>query len=176
MSLTRIAGAAVEFFNLSSSILSTLVPEASIVNTGFAFPDYDTVWRAMDGELGTYVRAQIAKRGILTASRVWDNGFRQITTSNKPINEPKGVRKPHPSFWLGGGGEKVTLKLVAQYADACNLFGDAATGHDQQWLRDARLVRREMGGPRRRLEAGRRKRRADLASGGRPVDRARRYP
>lgn len=38
-----------------------------------------------------------------------------------PINEPKGVRKPHPSFWIGGGGEKVTLKLVAQYADACNV-------------------------------------------------------
>ncbi|MEU4688790.1 LLM class F420-dependent oxidoreductase [Actinoplanes sp. NPDC023714] len=40
---------------------------------------------------------------------------------DKPINEPKGVRKPHPSFWLGGGGEKVTLKLVAQYADGSNL-------------------------------------------------------
>jgi F420-dependent oxidoreductase-like protein len=40
-----------------------------------------------------------------------------------PINEPKGVRKPHPSLWIGGGGEKVTLKLVAQYADACNVGG-----------------------------------------------------
>ena len=40
-----------------------------------------------------------------------------------PINEPKGVRKPHPSFWIGGGGEKVTLKLVAQYGDACNVGG-----------------------------------------------------
>ncbi len=40
---------------------------------------------------------------------------------DKPINEPKGVRKPHPSFWIGGGGEQVTLKLVAQYADACNI-------------------------------------------------------
>jgi alkanesulfonate monooxygenase SsuD/methylene tetrahydromethanopterin reductase-like flavin-dependent oxidoreductase (luciferase family) len=40
-----------------------------------------------------------------------------------PINEPKGVRTPHPSFWIGGGGEKVTLKLVAQYANACNVGG-----------------------------------------------------
>ncbi|HWD81729.1 MAG TPA: LLM class F420-dependent oxidoreductase [Kribbella sp.] len=40
-----------------------------------------------------------------------------------PINEPKGVRKPHPSFWIGGGGPKVTLKLVAQYADAANIGG-----------------------------------------------------
>ena len=42
---------------------------------------------------------------------------------DQPINEPKGVRKPHPSFWIGGGGEKVTLKLVAQYADGAN-FGN----------------------------------------------------
>jgi F420-dependent oxidoreductase-like protein len=42
---------------------------------------------------------------------------------DQPINEPKGVRRPHPSFWIGGGGEKVTLKLVAKYADACNVGG-----------------------------------------------------
>ena len=40
---------------------------------------------------------------------------------DKPINEPQGVRRPHPSLWLGGGGERVTLKLVAQFADACNV-------------------------------------------------------
>ncbi len=42
---------------------------------------------------------------------------------DRPINEPKGVQKPHPSFWIGGGGEKVTLKLVARYGDACNVGG-----------------------------------------------------
>jgi F420-dependent oxidoreductase-like protein len=42
---------------------------------------------------------------------------------DKPINEPKGVRKPHPSLWIGGGGPKVTLKLVAQYGDAANIGG-----------------------------------------------------
>ncbi len=46
-----------------------------------------------------------------------------------PINEPKGVRKPHPSLWIGGGGEQVTLKLVAKYADACNLAPDRDTLH-----------------------------------------------
>ena len=43
------------------------------------------------------------------------------------INEPKPVQKPHPPIWIGGGGEKVTLKLVAQYGDACNLGGDVET-------------------------------------------------
>lgn len=40
------------------------------------------------------------------------------------INEPRGVRQPHPSLWIGGGGEQVTLKLVAQYANACNVGGN----------------------------------------------------
>jgi F420-dependent oxidoreductase-like protein len=39
------------------------------------------------------------------------------------INEPKGVQKPHPPLWVGGSGEKVTLKLVAKYGDACNVVG-----------------------------------------------------
>ena len=44
-----------------------------------------------------------------------------------PINEPKGARKPHPSFWIGGSGEQITLRLVAEYADACNIGGDVPT-------------------------------------------------
>jgi len=43
------------------------------------------------------------------------------------INEPKPVQKPHPPIWIGGNGEKVTLKLVAQYGDACNIGGDVET-------------------------------------------------
>ncbi|GCE02714.1 LLM class F420-dependent oxidoreductase [Dictyobacter aurantiacus] len=42
------------------------------------------------------------------------------------INQPKGAQKPHIPLLIGGGGEKVTLKLVAQYADACNVGGDIA--------------------------------------------------
>lgn len=40
------------------------------------------------------------------------------------INQPKGVQKPHIPLLIGGGGEKVTLKLVAQYGDACNIGGN----------------------------------------------------
>jgi F420-dependent oxidoreductase-like protein len=43
------------------------------------------------------------------------------------INQPKGVQKPHIPLLIGGGGEKVTLRLVAQYGDACNVGGDIAT-------------------------------------------------
>ncbi len=40
---------------------------------------------------------------------------------NGAINQPKGVQKPHIPLLIGGAGEQVTLKLVAQYADACNI-------------------------------------------------------
>ncbi|MEW5940921.1 MAG: LLM class F420-dependent oxidoreductase [Chloroflexota bacterium] len=43
------------------------------------------------------------------------------------ILEPKPVQKPHPPIMIGGSGEQLTLRAVARWADACNLFGDPAT-------------------------------------------------
>src|SRR6266568_8298527 len=43
------------------------------------------------------------------------------------INQPKGVQKPHIPLLIAGSGEQVTLRLVAQYADACNVGGDPDT-------------------------------------------------
>jgi TRAP-type transport system periplasmic protein len=91
--LNQIRSGGVEFFTLSGLILSTLVPAASINGIGFAFPDYASVWKAMDGELGAYVRGQIAKTNqILAMETIWDNGFRQTTTSTKPITTPDDFR------------------------------------------------------------------------------------
>lgn len=42
-------------------------------------------------------------------------------------NQPKGVQQPHIPLLIAGSGERVTLKLVAQYADVCNVQGDIAT-------------------------------------------------
>ena len=83
--LSQLRSGGVEFFTLSPLILSTLIPTASISGIGFAFPDYSAVWKAMDGDLGAYMRAQIAKTNLVAMDKIWDNGFRQITTSNKPI-------------------------------------------------------------------------------------------
>jgi tripartite ATP-independent transporter DctP family solute receptor len=53
---------------------------------GFVFADYAQVWPAMDGDLGAFVRKQIeAKAGLVPMDRMWDLGFRQVTTSNRPV-------------------------------------------------------------------------------------------
>src|ERR1700759_4781680 len=57
--LSQVRSGGVEFFTLSGLILATLVPAASINGIGFAFPDYPTVWKTMDGELGAWVRSEI---------------------------------------------------------------------------------------------------------------------
>jgi TRAP-type transport system periplasmic protein len=102
--LSQIRSGGVEFFTLSGLILATLVPAASINGIGFAFPDYDTVWKAMDGDLGAYVRGEITKANLVVMDKIWDNGFRQTTSSTKPINGPddyKGfkIRVPVSPLW-----------------------------------------------------------------------------
>ncbi|MBK1661758.1 TRAP transporter substrate-binding protein [Paracraurococcus ruber] len=90
--LSQLRSGAVEFFTLSGLILATLVPPASINGMGFAFANYAAVWAAMDGPLGAFVRAEIGKRGLFAMERIWDNGFRQTTTSSRAVTAPADLR------------------------------------------------------------------------------------
>ncbi len=102
--LSQIRSGAIDYFTLSPLILGTLVPSAQISGVGFAFKDYGQVWAAMDGDLGAHVRGQIAKTTVFAFDKIWENGYRQITTSSRPINSPtdlKGlkIRVPTSPLW-----------------------------------------------------------------------------
>lgn len=103
--LGQIRNGAVDFFTLSGLILSTLVPASAINGVGFAFDGYDAVWKAMDGKLGAHVREEIAKtRQIVAMEKIWDNGFRQTTTSTHAITTPADfdglkLRVPPAPLW-----------------------------------------------------------------------------
>jgi TRAP-type transport system periplasmic protein len=102
--LSQLRSGAIELFTLSGLILATLVPAASIDGIGFAWKDYDQVWQGMDGELGAYVRGQVAKAGLMAMEKMWDNGYRQMTSSTKPINtaadlEGFKIRVPVSPLW-----------------------------------------------------------------------------
>ena len=102
--LSQLRAGALEMFHLSGVILSTLLPVASINGIGFAFKDYATVWSAIDGELGAYLRGQISKVGLIAFEKIFDNGYRQITTASKPINTPDDlknlkIRVPPSPLW-----------------------------------------------------------------------------
>ena len=123
--LSQLRSGAIEFFTLSPLILQTLVPKAAISGIGFAWSGYDKVWPAMDGELGAYVRAEIAKGGLMAFNKMYDNGFRQITSSTKPITTPADldgfkIRVPPSPLWTsmfkGLGAAPLSINFSEVYS------------------------------------------------------------
>ncbi len=79
---------------------------------GYDFPDGPTRLRQLR------YAVQIIRAMWSEEEAVFEGKYHQVRGA---INQPKGVQKPHIPLLIGGGGEKVTLKLVAQYGDACNI-------------------------------------------------------
>jgi tripartite ATP-independent transporter DctP family solute receptor len=103
--LTQLRSGALEVFTLSGvNVLSTMIPSSAIYGIGFAFPNYEVLWRALDGKFGAHLRDQIRKSNFVVMDKIWDNGFRQITTSTKPIVQPADlqgvkIRVPVSALW-----------------------------------------------------------------------------
>src|ERR1700704_24583 len=80
--LSQVRAGGIELLAAPSLTLSTLVPLSGLPSIGFAFQSYDQIWAALDGGVGDVVRDAIGKAGIVPMKKIWDNGFRQITSSS----------------------------------------------------------------------------------------------
>lgn len=118
---------------LYAKIASTVdVASHGRLNAGIGAGWYEHEWRAygygfpeLKERMGRLKEAcEIIHRMWTEDSPVFNGKYYAI---DRPINEPKGVQQPHPPLWIGGSGERVTLKLVAQFGDACNVGGDPDT-------------------------------------------------
>ncbi len=84
--ISQLRSGAVESLAMPGAFLNAIAPLASIENLAYAYPTRDVVFRAMDGDLGKVIRDDIAaKGGMIVLDKIWENGFRNITTSTKPI-------------------------------------------------------------------------------------------
>ncbi|MVT64215.1 DctP family TRAP transporter solute-binding subunit [Bradyrhizobium pachyrhizi] len=94
--LSQVRAGGIELLAAPSMTLSTLVPLSGLPSIGFAFQSYDQVWAAMDGGVGDLVREAITKTGVVPLKKVWDNGFRQITSSSSrqvnSVDDLKGFK------------------------------------------------------------------------------------
>jgi TRAP-type transport system periplasmic protein len=89
--LAQVRSGGVDMFTPGTLVIAPMAPISGITAVGFAFSEYDQVWKAVDGKLGDQIRAAFAKTGLHTFKNMWDNGFRQTTTSNKPINSAEDL-------------------------------------------------------------------------------------
>lgn len=114
--LSQLRSGAIEFFTLSGLILSTFVPQTSISGIGYSLSTYKDVWSAMDGDLGAYLRGAVDKAGLHMFEKVWDNGYRQITSSSHPIRTPDDLK-----------GFKIRVPVSPLWTSMFEAFGAAPT-------------------------------------------------
>jgi TRAP-type transport system periplasmic protein len=85
--LAQVRAGTVDGVSLSCQSLSRDLAVAALPMTGFAFSGYDQLWPALDGDVGRLIRGQLNERlGLVAMEKCWDFGFRQVTTSRKPVN------------------------------------------------------------------------------------------
>jgi tripartite ATP-independent transporter DctP family solute receptor len=110
-----IAGA-LEMYVLPLDLLAAKNPACGIFGVGYAFLNYNNIWKAMDGELGDHLRGIAEQIGFHTVHNCYDHGFREITSRTKPIQSPADLK-----------GFKIRLPVAPYYISLFQHLGASPT-------------------------------------------------
>lgn len=98
---SQVRSGAIQIYYTPGLMAQNASADCGIHTVAFAFQDMPSVWKAIDGDLGALVRQRMGTLGIHALDTAWDNGFRQITTTDRQINSPadlKGLKIRTPAF------------------------------------------------------------------------------
>lgn len=99
----------------SDVLLSSFEKSLGALNLPYIFKDIDHVSKVLDGEIGAYLSDKLSKKGLVVLG-YWENGFRHITNSQKPINTPADLK-----------GQKIRTPGGFVFVDTFNGYGASAT-------------------------------------------------
>jgi len=113
-------------------VLAKIVTTLDVLSSGRAWLGVGAGWNAEESRgLGvpfppTAERFERLEETLQICLQMWHGDERPYLGKHyqleRPLNSPQSITRPHPPIMVGGGGERKTLRMVAQYADACNLF------------------------------------------------------
>jgi F420-dependent oxidoreductase-like protein len=128
-------------------LLAKTVTTLDVLSGGRAFLGIGAAWYEREHRALGVPYPPVAERferleeALQICEQMWSDDERPFEGEHyhlaETINVPQPLQSPRPPILIGGGGEKKTLRLVAQYADACNLFGSSPeeVGHKLDVLR-----------------------------------------
>ncbi|MEP9417076.1 LLM class F420-dependent oxidoreductase [Gordonia sp. VNQ95] len=128
-----------------SALLAKAVTTLDVLSGGRAGLGIGAAWNDEESEgLGfdfppTSERFERLEETIRICLQMWSDSEEPFEgkyyTLARTLNSPQSLSRPRPYLMIGGSGEKKTLRMVAQYADACNIFGGPDAGHKLDVLR-----------------------------------------
>src|SRR5664279_2440393 len=113
-------------------LLAKLVTTLDVLSEGRAWLGIGAAWNEEEARglglpfPGTGERFERLEEALQICMQMWSDDESAYQGKHyalsRTLNSPQSLQRPHPPILIGGGGERKTLRLVAQYADACNLF------------------------------------------------------
>ena len=126
-------------------LLAKMVTTLDVLSNGRAFLGIGAAWNAEESDgLGLFFpplaeRFERLEEALLICLQMWSDSEEPFTGKyyqlGRTLNSPQSIQRPHPPILIGGSGERKTLRLVAKYAQACNLFPGPELSHKLDVLR-----------------------------------------